>query len=156
MLVLLFYVSTCEAAQWLIKQSRPDLRNLAISNTLPWLTNQQKFSIYQPTLRRSIRDSIGNNRMVNTIYDGNKTDLRSDENIPTRQEQAQQSALMNQYASFFTSKTSSANKAMTSAANLKKMIRRAYHRIRRERHAKMVRDMTISTSTSKAVRNKLQ
>ena len=50
-------------------------------------------------LKRSIRDSIGHNRMVNTVYRANKNQIL-DENLRHQEQKTQQSALMNQYASF--------------------------------------------------------
>ena len=91
-------------------------------------------------LERSIRDSIGHNRMVNTVYRANKNQIL-DENSRHQEQKTQQSALMNQYASFFMNHQNSSgseSKAQLSQAQLKKQLKAAYREIIRQRRQKLM------------------
>ena len=90
-------------------------------------------------LKRSIRDSIGHNRMVNTVYRTNKNQIL-DDNARHQEQKTQQSALMNQYASFFMNHqiSGSESKAQLSQAELKKQLKAAYREILRQRRQKLM------------------
>ena len=91
-------------------------------------------------LKRSIRDSIGHNRMVNTVYRKNKNQVLN-KNGKRQEQKSQQSALMNQYASFFMNRQKSSDqsesKPQLSAAELKKQLKAAYREILRQRRQKL-------------------
>ena len=90
-------------------------------------------------LNRSIRDSIGHNRMVNTVYRANKNQIL-DENKRHQEQKTQQSALMNQYASFFMNRQTSGSEtqAQLSEAELKRQLKAAYREIIRQRRKKLM------------------
>ena len=90
-------------------------------------------------LKRSERDSIGHNRMVNTVYRANKNQIL-DENGRHQEQKTQQSALMNQYASFFMNRQTSGSetKAQLSQAELRKQLKAAYREILRQRRTKLM------------------
>ena len=93
-----------------------------------------------PVLKRSTRDSIGHNRMVNTVYRKNKNQVLN-KNGKRQEQKSQQSALMNQYASFFMNRQKSSDqsesKPQLSAAELKKQLKAAYREILRQRRQKL-------------------
>ena len=96
-----------------------------------------------PVLKRSTRDSIGHNRMVNTVYRKNKNQVLN-KNGKRQEQKSQQSALMNQYASFFMNLQKSSDqsfesesKPQPSAAELKKQLKAAYREILRQRRQKL-------------------
>ena len=90
-------------------------------------------------LKRSIRDSIGHNRMVNTVYRANKNQILV-ENERHQEQKIQQSALMNQYSSFFMNRQTSGSetKATLSQVELRKQLKAAYREILRQRRTKLM------------------
>merc|ERR1712131_567388 len=78
---------------------------------------------FQAQLKRSSRDSIGNNRMVNTVYRATKNQMLDSYEI-RQQQKNQQSNLMNQYSAFFMNQLQSSSgpeaKSSLSEAELKK------------------------------------
>ena len=95
----------------------------------------------RPPLKRSMRDSIGNNRMVNTVYRATKNQIL-DKNEIRKQQKTQQSELMNQYSSFFMNQLQTSSgpegKASFSEAELKKQLKAAYRRILRQRRKELI------------------
>ena len=78
--------------------------------------------------------------MVNTVYRANKNQIL-DENERHQEQKTQQSALMNQYASFFRhhqKSSGSESKAQLSQAQLKKQLKAAYREIIRQRRKKLM------------------
>ena len=96
---------------------------------------------FQAQLNRSSRDSIGNNRMVNTVYRATKNQ-KLDSNEIRQQQKNQQSNLMNQYSAFFMNQLQSSSgpeaKSSLSEAELKKKLKMAYMRILRQRRKELM------------------
>ena len=92
-------------------------------------------------LKRSSRDSIGNNRMVNTVYRATKNQMLDSYEI-RQQQKNQQSNLMNQYSAFFMNQLQSSSgpeaKSSLSEAELKKKLKMAYMRILRQRRKELM------------------
>ena len=95
----------------------------------------------RPPLKRSMRDSIGNNRMVNTVYRATKNQMLDSYEI-RQQQKNQQSNLMNQYSAFFMNQLQSSSgpeaKSSLSEAELKKKLKMAYIRILRQRRKELL------------------
>ena len=113
--------------------------SIATNGRNRFLNGQLKSKNQSFQLRRSVRDSIGHNRMVNTVYRANKNQIL-DENKRHQEQKTQQSALMNQYASFFMNRQTSGSetKAQLSQAELRKQLKAAYREILRQRRRKLM------------------
>ena len=119
------------------------LFTIASSTTINsrFVVDQVGSRVHDFQLERSIRDSIGHNRMVNTVYRANKNQILDKSEI-LQQQKTQQSELMNQYASFFMNRLQTSSgpegKASFSEAELKKQLKAAYRRILRQRRKELM------------------
>ena len=111
---------------------------VAASSSIDPLSDVDYFLVQ---LKRSSRDSIGNNRMVNTVYRATKNQ-KLDSNEIRQQQKNQQSNLMNQYSAFFMNQLQSSSgpeaKSSLSEAELKKKLKMAYMRILRQRRKELM------------------
>merc|ERR1712131_169971 len=102
---------------------------------------ESDFDCLTAQLKRSSRDSIGNNRMVNTVYRATKNQ-KLDSNEIRQQQKNQQSNLMNQYSAFFMNQLQSSSgpeaKSSLSEAELKEKLKMAYMRILRQRRKELM------------------
>ena len=92
-------------------------------------------------LKRSLRDNIGYNRMVNTAYRATKNQ-KLNENEIHQEQKNQQFNLINQYSSFFISQLQSTSgpdiSSSLSKAELKKQLKAAYRKILWQRRKKLM------------------
>ena len=113
----------------------------AISSRHRFVFDQVGSKVHDFQLERSIRDSIGHNRMVNTVYRSTKNQILDKSEI-RQQQKTQQSELMNQYSSFFMNQLQTSSgpegKASFSEAELKKQLKAAYRRILRQRRKELM------------------
>ena len=111
---------------------------VAASSSIDPLSDVDYFLVQ---LKRSSRDSIGNNRMVNTVYRATKNQMLDSYEI-RQQQKNQQSNLMNQYSAFFMNQLQSSSgpeaKSSLSEAELKKKLKMAYMRILRQRRKELM------------------
>ena len=114
------------------------LVGVAASSSIDPLSDVDYFLVQ---LKRSSRDSIGNNRMVNTVYRATKNQMLDSYEI-RQQQKNQQSNLMNQYSAFFMNQLQSSSgpeaKSSLSEAELKKKLKMAYMRILRQRRKELM------------------
>ena len=92
-------------------------------------------------LKRSLRDNIGYNRMVNTAYRATKNQ-KLNENEIHQEQKNQQFNLINQYSSFFISQLQSTSgpdiSSSLSKAELKMQLKAAYRKILWQRRKKLM------------------
>ena len=92
-------------------------------------------------LKRSFRDNIGYNRMMNTAYRATRNQ-KLDENEIHQEQQNQRSNLMNQYSSYFMNQLQSASgpdaASSLSKAELQRHLKAAYRKLLRQRRKKFL------------------